>query len=140
MMKKIKYCFLTTVLSLVLTSSYAQADKKISILQDLVKRTHQTLRDVATKLAVPYSVSATWPEQVYIERGDSLVAIPFDSLQSPSWNFLEYDVKIVYDKLTKNRTQYLKGIIVLERIDPIREEKLRKRMLEDLKAKQEKPQ
>ncbi|MCS3552706.1 MULTISPECIES: hypothetical protein [unclassified Sphingobacterium] len=139
-MQKIKYCFLTTVLSLVLMSSYAQTDKKISILQDIVKRTHQTIRDVATKSGVPYTASATWVDDVYIEKGDSLVAVPFDSLTSPRWNYLEYDIKIVFDKFTNHSTRYLQGIIVLERIDPIREEKLRKRMLEDLKAKQEKPQ
>jgi len=119
-----------------LTSAFGQkTDKNLSILQNLVEKIHWDLRDVATLSATPYESSAFWSKQVYVERGDSIITVPFDSLTSPKWNHLEYDITVEFDRFTEVRSQDLQGVIVLKRISPGREEKLRNWMLKELEKK-----
>ena len=50
----------------------------------------------------------------------------------PKWNHLAYDITVEFDRFTENRTQNLQGVIVLKRISPEREEKLRNWMLKEM--------
>jgi len=112
-----------------LTSAYSQKkEKDLSILQTLVEKIHL---DVAMMSGVPSRTSATWANLVYVQRGDSITTVPFDSLTSPKWNRFEYDITVEFDRFTGNSTQNLKGVIVLKRISPEREEKLRNWMLKE---------
>jgi len=116
-----------------LTSAYSQKkEKDLSILQTLVEKIHLDLRDVAMMSGVPSRTSATWANLVYVQRGDSITTVPFDSLTSPKWNRFEYDITVEFDRFTGNSTQNLKGVIVLKRISPEREEKLRNWMLKEM--------
>lgn len=117
-----KTIIFTLFLLLGIRTSYAQVNKESSILEDLVRRTHQTLRDVATRSGVPYSVSASWPEKAYVRQGDTLLAIPFDSLKNIR-NHLEYDLEVVFDKKDVYPIQFLQGVIVLK---PVEKERLQK--------------
>lgn len=124
---------LTIVGICLLTSAFGQKkEKELSILQTLVEKIHLDLRDVAMMSGVPSKTSVNWAKLVYVQQEDSIFRLPFDSLTSPKWNHLAYDITVEFDRFTENRTQNLQGVIVLKRISPEREEKLRNWMLKEM--------
>lgn len=124
-----KYLF-TLMLFACFVHVKGQDNKDASILERLVRKTHSALRDVATRSGVPSISSALWPEKAYLQRGDSLVAIPFDSL-STGWNYLDYDIVIAFDNTNVSATQLLQGIIILKPVSKERLEKLKSFVLKD---------
>lgn len=120
--KQMKKAFLITTLCLLILVGYGQSRPQTTRLKKIVESIHENLRDVATMSGIPYLSSAHWAKVVYIQSPDTLIAVPFDSLGN-GYNYLDYDIKIVFDKQTQIKTQFLQGIIVLE---PIGEERIEK--------------
>lgn len=114
----------------------AQSGNDASILESLVRKTHSALRDVATRSGVPYTVSAHWPERVYLQKADSMVYIPFDSLRT-GWSHLDYDIVVAFDLPNLSQVQFLQGAIILKPVDRERAEKLRSRIMYDKRIYEE---
>lgn len=131
-MKKnnMKKYLLTFMLFVYFAHVKGQDNKDASILERLVRKTHSALRDVATRPGVPSIFSAQWPERAYLQRGDSLIAIPFDSLRT-GWNYLDYDIVIAFDNTDVSAIQLLQGIIILKPVSKERLEKLKSFVLKD---------
>ncbi len=131
-----KKAFLITTLCLLILVGYGQSRPQTTRLKKIVESIHENLRDVATMSGISHQNSAHWAKVVYIQNPDTLIAVPFDSLGN-GYNNLDYDIKIVFDKQTQIKTQFLQGIIVLEPIGKERIEKLKTYYLDTKRRKRD---